>query len=202
MLMIALLVCTVIAGVFTGLFLDDLICPLQIDFANEYLLYLLVFIVGVDLGRNKEAWLTIMDMGIKILLAPLLVIFGTLTGALVASLFLDISTAQTLAISAGFGWYSMSAVLLRTLDSTEIGAIAFLANLFRELLTIFFLPLIVRQFGRFPAMAPGGATSMDTTLPFVSRYAGKDVALIGFVSGVSLTLVSPFLISLLITMNI
>ncbi len=200
--MILLLVGTVVLGVLTGLFLDIATWQVQLDIVNEYLLYLLVFIVGIDLGRNKEVWYRIKDMGIKILLAPFLVILGTLFGAMVISLFVSTNLMETMAISAGFGWYSMSAVLLRNLATTEIGAIAFLSNLFRELLTIILLPFIVHHFGKFPAMAPGGATSMDTTLPFVSRYAGKDIALIGFISGVTLTLVSPFLISLLISFNI
>ena len=200
--MIFLIGVSVILGIMTGIITDSVFIQNNLDIFNEYVLWLLVFVVGIDLGRNKETWYTIKKMGIKVLLAPLLVVLGTLCGALAASTFLEIGISETLAISAGFGWYSMSAILLKNLANSEIGTIACLANLFREILAIIFIPLIVKIFGRFPAMAPGGATSMDTTLPFVSRYAGKEIALIGFISGLTLTFISPFLISLLISLNI
>ncbi len=200
--MIIIIIGSVLLGIGTGIITESVFIQNNLDAVNEYVLLLLVFIVGIDLGKNLETWYELRKMGIKILLAPLVVIAGTLLGAFFISFFVDTSLTETLAISSGFGWYSMSAVLLKKLVSTEIGAIAFLANLFRELLAIFLIPFIVKIFGNFSAMAPGGATSMDTTLPFVSKYAGKEVALIGFISGLTLTFVSPFLISLLISLNI
>ena len=80
------------------------------------MLLLLVFIVGIDLGKNVETWYKLRKMGIKILLAPVVVIAGTLGGAFFVSFFVETSTQETLAISAGFGWYSMSAVLLKTCE--------------------------------------------------------------------------------------
>jgi len=200
--MIIILIGALLLGVGTGIITDSLFIQGYLDLVNEYVLWLLVFVVGIDLGKNVETWYKLRKMGIKILLAPLIVIIGTLAGAFVASFFVETSLIETLAISAGFGWYSMSAVLLKKLVSTEVGAIAFLANLIRELLAILLIPFIVKIFGKFSAMAPGGATSMDTTLPFVNKYAGEDIAMIGFVSGLTLTFVSPFLISLLISLNI
>jgi uncharacterized membrane protein YbjE (DUF340 family) len=200
--MIFIIIGAVLLGIATGLVTDNPLIHNNLDAVNEYVLLLLVFVVGIDLGKNVETWYKLRKMGIKILLAPLIVVAGTLIGAFAISFFVDTSLTETLAISAGFGWYSMSAVLLKKLVSTEVGAIAFLANLFRELLAIFLIPFIVKFFGKFPAMAPGGATSMDTTLPFVSKYAGKEIALIGFISGLTLTFISPFLISLLISLNI
>ena len=200
--MIIIIIGSVLLGIITGHLTESIFILNNLDGINEYVLLLLVFVVGIDLGKNVETWYKLRKMGIKILLAPLIVIVGTFAGAFVVSFFVGTSLQETLAISAGFGWYSMSAVLLKKLVSTEIGAIAFLANLFRELLAIFLIPFIVKIFGNFPAMAPGGATSMDTTLPFVSKYAGKEIALIGFISGLTLTFVSPFLIYLLISLNI
>lgn len=200
--MLILMLASVFLGIVTGFFTDSLFIQTNLDAINEYFLLLLVFIVGLDLGKNAETWVKLRQMGLKIFLAPFLVVGGTLTGAFAISFFLDVSLIDCLAISAGFGWYSMSAILLKNLISTEIGAIAFLANLMREMLAIFIIPFVVKYLGKFPAMAPGGATSMDTTLPFVSKYAGKEVALIGFISGLTLTFISPLLISLLISIKI
>ncbi len=200
--MILVMLSAVILGIITGNLTDSLFIETNLDSINEYLLLLLIFIVGLDLGKNAETWYRLRKMGLKVLLAPLLVVAGTLFGAFLVSFILEVSTIESMAISAGFGWYSMSAILLKNLINTEIGAIAFLANLMREMLAIFVIPFVVKYLGKFPAMAPGGATSMDTTLPFVSKYAGKEVALIGFISGLTLTFISPLLISLLISLKI
>src|SRR6056297_2999079 len=125
--MIIIIIGAVLVGIGTGMITDSIFIHHHIDILNEYILYLLVFVVGIDLGKNVETWYKLRKMGIKILLAPFVVILGTLLGALVVSYFVETSLRDTLAISAGFGWYSMSAVLLKKLVSTEIGAIAFLA---------------------------------------------------------------------------
>lgn len=172
----------------------------SIDLMNQYVLWALLFIVGVDLGKNQETIRKIKKMGIRVILVPVFVALGSLAGALICKAFLNIELGHILAISAGFGWYSLSAVLLKDLVNPEIGAIAFLANVFREVFAIILIPVVAKFLGKLPAVGPGGATSMDTTLPFVNKYAGSDVAVIGFISGVFLTIISPILIPLLINL--
>ena len=70
----------------------------------------------------------------------------------------------------------------------DVGTMALLTNVFREVLSILMLPLVVRYLGKTAAVAPGGATTMDTTLPFVVRYAGSEMSILAFVSGVTLSL--------------
>jgi len=89
---------------------------------------------------------------------------------------------------AGFGWYSLSAVMLTGLVGAQIGTMALLSNIFREMLSVVIMPLVVKYCGKIAAIAPGGATTMDTTLPVVVRYAGSEMSVISFVSGVTLSM--------------
>ncbi len=89
-----------------------------------------------------------------------------------------------MAIGAGFGWYSLSSAILAPISGGEIGIMALLTNIFREMLSIMLLPLVVHYLGKTAAVAPGGATTMDTTLPFVVKYAGSEMSILSFVSGV------------------
>jgi len=59
------------------------------------------------------------------------------------------------------------------LGGMKLGAIAFLANLFREIVTFFVLPVVAKYFGGVTSIAPGGATTMDVTLPLIQRVSGE-----------------------------
>jgi uncharacterized membrane protein YbjE (DUF340 family) len=57
-------------------------------------------------------------------------------------------------------------------------------------------PLLVKLFGRWGAVAVAGATAMDTSLPFIVKNAGREMAIAAFVSGVLLTVAMPVLVPL------
>ena len=74
---------------------------------------------------------------------------------------------------------------------------ALLANVFRELLTLFLAPWIVRCFGPLALISAGGATTADTTLPAVIRYSGRDYLLLSVFHGVLMDFSVPFFVSFL-----
>jgi uncharacterized membrane protein YbjE (DUF340 family) len=121
-------------------------------------------------------------------LLPVFIAGGSILGALVAGILMSMDPGDAMAIGAGFGWYSLSGVMLTGLVGAQIGTMALLSNVFRELLSIIIMPLVVRYFGKLAAVAPGGATTMDTTLPVVVRYAGSEMSVISFVSGFTLSM--------------
>ena len=163
----------------------------------EYVLYGLIFFVGISVGANVEVWKTIKKMHVKILLLPLSIIVGTLAGSAAVSLVLArISLSEALAVGAGFGYYSLSSVLIAQLDGEVLGVIALLSNLMREILTLLASPLLVRSFGKLAPIAAGGATAMDTTLPVITRFSGKEYAVFAVFSGVLLTFLVPLLVPL------
>jgi uncharacterized membrane protein YbjE (DUF340 family) len=152
------------------------------------MLCLLLFVIGLDMSQNKSVIAQIKRIGWKMLLLPVFIAAGSVLGALVAGLIVGMDPGYAMAIGAGFGWYSLSGVMLTGLVGAQIGTMALLSNVFREMLSIIIMPVVVRLFGKMAAIAPGGATTMDTTLPVVVRYAGSEMSVISFVSGFTLSM--------------
>lgn len=72
-----------------------------------------------------------------------------------------------------------------------------MTNVLRELMAFLMIPFVARHFGRYAAVAPSGATAMDTTLPVIARATDDETALIAVISGVVLTALVPVLVPLL-----
>jgi len=108
---------------------------------------------------------------------------------------------EVLAVGAGFGYYSLSSIFISRLHNDSLGVIALLSNILREILTLILVPLLVKYFGKLAGIASGGATSMDTTFPVISKYSGKDYAIISLFSGIVLTMLVPLLVTLILTIG-
>lgn len=163
-----------------------------------YALYFLMFLVGIGIGSDSNIWNVLKKMNLKILIVPLIVVIGTLSGTYICSFFLkDIGALDSIAIGAGFGYYSLSSIIISKMRSDTLGVMALLANISREIFTLLAAPLLVKYFGKLAPIASGGATSMDTTLPVIAKYSGKEYAVISVFSGVVLTILVPFLIALI-----
>ncbi|MBN1620411.1 lysine exporter LysO family protein [candidate division WOR-3 bacterium] len=174
-----------------GFFMDN-------DFST-YALYFLMFLVGVEIGADKNALNAIKKFNLKILAIPLSVVIGTLAGAAAVSPLLSgISLRESLAVGAGFGYYSLSSVFISKISGETLGVIALISNISREIITLLFAPLLVKYFGKLAPIASGGATAMDTTLPVITRFSGKDYAVIAVFSGLLLTLLVPFLVTIIL----
>ena len=189
---IAILVVLVL-GIGAGYILPENISGF-IDSASSYMLLVLLFSVGIDMGLNKEVFTRIKELGFKILLIPIGVIIGSLCGGFLTSFLTNVSVREGLAISAGLGWYSLSGILITEAGNPVAGTIAFLSNVFREMLTFIVVPFIASHMNYYCAIAPAGATAMDTTLGIISRNTNATVAVLSFVSGVICTLVVPVLV--------
>ncbi len=164
-----------------------------------WVLYVLLFIVGIGIGANTGAFGVVKRMHARILLVPLAVIAGTLLGSGIATLFLpEITLPQGLAVGAGFGYYSLSSVIISKIEGETLGLIALVSNLVREIITLFLSGPIARLFGPLAPIAAGGATAMDTTLPVITRAAGRAYAVVAVFSGMVLTLLVPFIVPLLL----
>ncbi len=178
----------IIAGRLTGFVIPS-------DFITVILM-LLVFLVGMDIGR-EEGILVKIRMNIKqILIQSLLTIIGTFLFAFSLSFFLPYSSKELIGAAAGFGWYSLSGIMISQLYSPLLGTISFMANVFRELLAIIFIPILSR-FNQRASISMAGATSMDVLLSLISKSTSRKNTLIAFGQGVILSLVVPFLISII-----
>ncbi len=166
---------------------------------SMYALYVLMFLVGIGIGADKNSWSVLKKMNIKVFLVPLGVIVGTLAGTALISLFLpEIKLKEVLAVGAGFGYYSLSSIFISQISGETLGVIALLSNILREIITLLGAPLLVRYFGKLAGIASGGATAMDTTLPIIVKASGKEWGIISVFSGIILTIIVPFLVTFIL----
>jgi len=181
------------AGYLNNNFLNAIPNALVSDQLFNLSLIVLLFVFGVSFGLDKDAMDKMKRTGLKILAFPLFVALGSLSAGLVGGLILRINVAGAMAISAGYGWYTLSGPLIGQLFGAELGTLGFAANFLRELLTITAIPLMVKL-DKYAPVASGGATTMDTTLPVIMRYCGDDMLIAAFSNGLILTLIAPFTI--------
>lgn len=167
---------------------------------SQSVLWVLMFVVGVGVGSDKALVARMRGLHRGVFLVPVLVAAGSILGALLVSLFLKaLQPAEAMAVGAGFGYYSLSAILIAGLHGEELAVVAMLANIVRELLTLVLAPWWVRWFGRLALVGAGGATAMDTTLPVVLKYSGQEWTVVAVFSGLVLSLLVPVLVPLLLS---
>ena len=187
-----------IAGLCCGL-LQIASNQLNIDPISQYARWVLMFLAGASIGADRNSWKVIRSVNFKIFLVPIGVISGTLLGsAFAATLLPGLSLRETLAVGSGFGYYSLSSLFITDLHSAELGVVALISNILREITTLLATPLLVKYFGKLAGIASGGATAMDTTLPVISRYSGREYAIISVFSGVVLTILVPILVTFIL----
>ncbi len=162
-----------------------------------YALCALMTCVGISMGNDPQTLKNFRSLNPRLVLLPVLTIAGTLAGtALVSLLLAHRSLADCLAIGSGFGYYSLSSIFITEYKGAELGTVALLANICRELLTLLAAPLLVRWFGRLAPISAGGATTMDTTLPVIARTAGQELVIVSIFHGFVVDFSVPFLVTL------
>lgn len=187
------------AGVFVG-YLEVLPEKLNEINLSKYALYILMFLVGISIGATKDFLDALKKQGLRLILVPLATIAGTFGG--VAAIHLATSNLhlfESLAVGAGFGYYSLSSIIIGELHSESLGVTALIANIMREVVTLLLAPFMVVWFGKLAPVASGGATSMDVTLPVICRTSGSEFALLSIFHGVVLTLLVPLLVTFILS---
>lgn len=162
----------------------------------------MIFIAGIEIGSNRGILKRICNVhsALLALAIPLAVACGSICGALLLGHIAGLSAYDSLLVGGGLGWYSFSSVVISAMYSTEIGTVAFLANMMREISGFFLIPLLVRVH-KFLALAPSGAATMDSGLPVVIKYTNLHVGMYSFINGLVLTLIVPVLISWLLSLR-
>ena len=159
-------------------------------------LYALMFLVGISIGSDTQALKAIRGQHWKILWVPVATWAGTLVGTALASLLLPSrSLADCLAVGSGFGYYSLSSIFITEYRGAELGTIALAANIIREIITLLGAPLLVCWFGKLAPICAGGATTMDTTLPVITRFSGKEFVVVSIFHGFIVDFSVPFLVT-------
>ena len=188
--------CAVIVGILLGYFTKSYI-NFDISLLIQFGLYLLLFFIGIDIGKNDNILNDLKKLNKKVLFLPFITIISSLAGGAVASILLPLSMGESVAISAGMGWYSFSAIELSKV-SVELVGIAFLSNIFRELLAIFLIPIIAKKIGSLESVSVAGATAMDSVLPIINKSNPAEISIISFYSGLVISIIVPILIPILV----
>jgi uncharacterized membrane protein YbjE (DUF340 family) len=156
----------------------------------------LLFCVGMTVGNNTTLLKSFTKLDSRLMLLPLMTIIGTLAATAIASLALPgRSLTDCLAVGSGFGYYSLSSILITQYHGPELGTVALLANIIREVFTLLGAPLLVRYFGPLSPISCGGATTMDTTLPIITRTSGEEFVILSLFHGFLVDFSVPFLVT-------
>lgn len=195
------IIIALLAGIISGYY----IIPENLTSSTEIIitiaLNILIFSVGIDVGSNKDLIENLKKKGSLLLCIPLCIIAGSMIGGLITGMLFNTPPNISLAIASGFGWYSLSGIILTSLCNAEVGTVAFLTNIFRELIAIVTIPFLAKYLNYYSTIAPAGATSMDTTLPLISESTNSEIALIAFANGVVLSSLVPVLVPFLYSIS-
>lgn len=172
---------------------------------STWVLYALMFCVGVTLGNDRTLAGRVRRLDRRLALLPVATAVGTLGGAALAAPFFGAdsavtSAADSLAVGAGFGYYSLSSIFIADLRGAELATVALLCNILRELFTLLAAPLVARWFGPLAAVSIGGATTFDTTLPAITQAAGRPYAVVSIFHGCVMDFSVPFLVTFFCTL--
>ena len=113
---------------------------------SVYVLYVLMLLLGINLGSNRNLRQFVLSLNFRTLLAT---VSGTLLFSAIGGFLLSRwSIFDCMAVGSGFSYYSVSSILITQIKSpsigvqlaTELGTIALLSNIFREMTALIGAP--------------------------------------------------------------
>lgn len=194
--MVLLAIGSLIVGTLCGMFLFPPETAVHFSDNAYIILYLLMLSVGISVGQNKAVFRNMERYHWKVLLIPLGTIAASLAAAPLCALLTGVPMRESFAVVSGLGWYSLSGVMLTEYVSADMGVLAFMANLLREIFAFLLIPLVAKRCNHYTAIAPAAATSEDTTLAILIRYTSEEIVLMAVFNGVLCSAAVPLLIRL------
>ena len=166
-----------------------------------YVLCALMFSVGMSIGCDSATLRSFRQLNPRLTLLPFVTIAGTLAGARASSVVLPHrELSDCLAVGSGMGYYSLSSIFITEYRGAELGTVALLANIFRELAALLLAPFLAHRFGKLAPISVGGATTMDTTLPVITRSVGPEYVVVSVFHGFVTDFSGPFLVTFFCTL--
>lgn len=190
-----------------GCLLGDLLqLQWQLHEMSMLILYLLMFQVGISVGCSDNLKALLRNFRPKMLLLPLISLGGTLLfSALISIVLTRWSVFDCMAVGSGMGYYSLSSILITQLKipslgqqmAAELGTIALLANICREMIAMTCAPLFKKFFGPYAPVMAAGVTSVDVCLPIIGRTCGKEMIAVSLFHGMMIDMSVPLLVPFL-----
>lgn len=157
----------------------------------------LLLCVGMTIGSNENIAAEFKALNPRLAFLPVATILGAFAGSLVAWCLLQYrGVTDCLAVGSGFGYYSLSSIFITQYKGVELGTVALLANIFREMITLLLSPLLAKVFGPLAPISSGGATTMDTTLPIIVNTCGSQFTVVSLFHGFVVDFSVPFLVTM------
>ena len=193
----------VICGMLLGYFvLPQLMVPERFEEVSSTLLVIGLCImlgsVGFSMGLDGSIVRVMRGAGLGVVLVPIFSVIGSLLAGVVYALLSPVTLREGLAISAGFGWYTMAPSVISGAGHAVAGAISFLHNVLRETMGLIFLPLIASKIGYIEAVTIPGTASTDLCLPLVEKYCNPETMAYSFCTGMLMCLSCAALVPLII----
>lgn len=154
-------------------------------------------LIGFSMGLDGSITRILRGAGLGVLLVPVLAVLGTLLGGVAYAALSPMTLREGLAISAGFGWYTMAPSVISGAGHTMAGAVSFLHNVLREMLGIVLLPVIAGRIGYIEAVTVPGTASTDVCLPIVEQVCNTETVAYSFCTGVLMTVCSAALVPII-----
>lgn len=163
-----------------------------------YALYMMIFLVGVDLGLDGTAIRRFREVGIRVFIFPLVTGVATVMTVLVCGLFTPLTVKELLGIACTFGWYSLGPNIMMDAGMITAGAIAFLTNFLRIIFSLCTIPIVAKKVGYIEVIGMPVAAAMDLCIATIEASANKSVAIYAFVSGCSFTVMVTTLVPFIV----
>lgn len=195
--MIRMILASIAAGAAIGYFFEPAFLIEHQGRLIDILICVVMVAIGYEFGRGDNPFRDIRALGWKVFVIPIMITLGTLLVGGLSGLIVGISFKDAMAVSAGFGWYSLNAVLLSDY-SKELSAISFLSNMVRETIGIILIPVVARYIGYVEAVAVPGISAMDLCLPIIEQSTNKNIIIYAILSGTLMCVLVPILTPLII----
>lgn len=194
--MVILALIALVSGIAVGLGGTEIALVRWLEESSGLVLLLLMFLVGISVGLQEGLIEKIKEYHLKVFLIPIGIVFGTVAGGIVCSYLTEYTMAESTAVVSGLGWYSLAGVAVGNLAGVQLGSIAFLSNLMREIFSFFTIPLLAKRLNYCSCIASAAATSEDTTLPMMIKYTDEETVVLSVLNGMICSACVPVLISL------
>ncbi len=160
---------------------------------------ILLACVGFDLGLDGSIFDSFKTVGIKVIFIPLAAVAGSLIMGAVYGMISSLSVGEAIAISAGFGWYTMAPGLIAESGFMVASAVSFMHNVIRETVGIIGIPLIAKKIGYLESTSVPGVAAMDICMPIVERSCRAETVVYSFCTGAIMCIVVPIVVPLALT---
>lgn len=171
------------------------------DMSGDWLVVgicILLALAGFYLGLEGKVIQSFKGVGIKVIFIPIAAVAGSLIMGAVYGLISSLTVSESIAVSAGFGWYTLAPGMLTEAGFAVAGAVSFMHNVIRETLGIVLIPIAAKKIGYLECTSIPGVAAMDVCLSIVERSCRAETVVYSFCTGALMCVCVPVVVTLAI----